>query len=114
MNLTKLKALAAFDEVATHEIAKHEDSGGYFGFLAGAAHENTRLQPLVTLLLEIVEKQDAALKFYAEVFPMPMEVIAKNKEDSKFAEISTALLNEFHTTANLVRAEVARMVEEMK
>lgn len=50
-------------------------------------------------LIARVKQLEKALKFYAEVFPMPVEVVAHNEKDKKFEEISTALLNTFHTTA---------------
>jgi hypothetical protein len=72
------------------EFEKFKESRSDLNGLANWSH-------LVKMGQWAIDHGIPALKFYAEIFPMPMEVIADNKEDKKFEKISTELLNLFHT-----------------
>ncbi len=89
--MTDLKAKVAkfceFDDDATRDTAKHEDSDGYFGFITGATWENARLKPLLDLMPEMVEHL-TMLKNYIDTSyaPTPMRM-----NDELLAKIQTAV-----------------------
>lgn len=51
-----------WDQKATQDVARHEDSDGYFGFLSGAQWKHNQLTPVVRALADIVRVQREALK----------------------------------------------------
>ena len=54
---TRLKEFCEFDDDATRDTAKHEDSDGYFGFISGADWQHARLKPVLDALVELAETQ---------------------------------------------------------
>lgn len=61
-------------------------------------------------LLAIIRVFAEALEFYAQVFPMPMEVRAEKAEDKKFEAICTQLLSAFHNKAREAQSAVEGIV----
>lgn len=61
-DLEKILERGEYNKDAVVNVAKHEDSDGYFGFLSGAEWQHGELMPVIRALCEVIELQREALQ----------------------------------------------------
>jgi hypothetical protein len=97
---TKLRDWQKKASEKSRDLAKHEDSDGYFGFLSGYAARDSEID----LLIQIIEKQSKALDDYASEVP----------SETRFTETGYHLCKPaMGTKARTTQAEVQEIIEEL-